>query len=159
MKVILVVGGKGTGKTTYVKACLSQVHEKARMVYDVNNEYKDLYPYDILPINTFKEKVSNVSNAMVVFDEATISFPNRGYDKNIVDLLVRTRHTNNITFLVYHTIRSIPIYIYNLSNHIVLFKTGEDEYIIDKKYNDLLETFLIVKKNESYHFRMTIERM
>ncbi len=161
MKVSVIVGGKGTGKTTFLKSVLNKVHPKARLVYDVNNEYRELYPHSLLDHDVFLEKVINVQNAVVIFEEATIFFSNRGDDRSLKNLLVRARHTNNMTFLVYHSLRAVPVYILDLANFIVLFKTNDSFNRIEKKFqNDELNTmFKNVNKHTSIHYNETLELM
>ena len=64
---------------------------------------------------------------MVVFEEATIFFGSKGRNEKMIELLVRSRHSQNTIILVFHSLRALPDYIYELINFIVLFKTQDHE--------------------------------
>lgn len=144
-KAILIVGARGTGKTTTTKKLLAKVHEKSRIVLDINNEYKDMYPHPFIGFEDFAKKLPNVKDAFIVIEEATISLSNRGYNKDIADTLVRARHNNNTIVLVYHSLRSIPKYVFDLCNVVILHKTGDNKKTVEDFENDkLLEAYLWV---------------
>lgn len=142
-KAILVVGARGTGKTTTCRRLLSKAHPEARLVLDVNGEYKDLFPRDPIPFKDFGRLAVNVKNAVILIEESTIFLSSRGYDGDITELLVKARHSNNTIIFVYHSLRAIPQYIYNLSNVIILHKTGDNVDDIKERFSDpkLIEVF------------------
>lgn len=146
-KAVLIVGARGMGKTTTTKKLLTKTEPKARLVLDVNGEYMDLYPYPFIGFEEFSKKLTTVSNAVIVVEEATIFLSNRGYDKDITDVLVKARHRNNTIIMVYHSIRNVPKYIFDLCNMVVLHKTNDSEKAVDEKDNDKLkEGFIWLKK-------------
>lgn len=154
-KAILIIGNRGTGKTTTTKKLLANVHKDARIVLDVNNEYADLYPFPFIEFDNFTKKLTTVSNAFIVIEEATIFMDNRGYNKDMTSVLVKSRHRGNTIVLVYHSIRSVPKYIFNLCNMIILHKTNDAENVVkDYDNSDLNEAYLWLKsqpnlKNEA----------
>ncbi len=153
-KVVIIVGGRGTGKTTLMRKYISDVNPGARMVYDPAGHYLDLYPHKLLPFEVFKYKATLVEQACVVYEEATINFSNRGDDKDLKNLLVMSRYKNNSIFLVYHSLRSVPRYIFDLCNYILLFKTNDSEKRIDNKFESdlLIDMYKRVKKAKDFHY-------
>src|SRR5687767_14279315 len=111
---ILVVGARGTGKTTRNKKLVSIAHPDNRLVLDINGEYKDLYPKPFLPYPQFSKIAKIVTGKVILIEEATFVLSNRGYDNDIQEVLVKARHNNNTLIFSYHTLRSIPYYIYSL---------------------------------------------
>ena len=134
MKAILVVAQTGQGKTTFTKNLLSKVN-KNRIIYDVNGEYKEFYNKPFIDFETFLKQTKSLTNSMVVFEEATMFFSNRGNSKDMVEMLVRKRHTNNFYILLFHSLRAIPTYILDLCNYLVLFKTNDNPALVESKFN------------------------
>lgn len=132
MKAIAVVGMKGTGKTTEVKKIITRLNAP-RYVYDVNAEYSK----NPLPdFETFAEKMRTKTNSVIVFEEAAIFFSNRGTFKALREIMIRTRHTNNFVIFVFHSLRQIPIDIFEGLNMIALKKTNDREDLLKSKYKD-----------------------
>lgn len=148
----LVVGMTGEGKTTYVKHFLRAIKDKKRIiVYDVNNEYQDVYPYPFLDIDDFMPKLMDSYYNVIVLEESTIFFNNRGHDKNLERLLVRKRHQFNYILLCFHSLRAIPRYVWDLTTYLTLFKTNDNEgFIIKEKLpsDAVLKTFREVRDNK-----------
>lgn len=137
-KGIIVVGGTGMGKTTFIKQCLSMVNKDVVYLYDVNNEYEDYTPenYALPDFKDFCNKAVLLKQSVIVFEEATIFLDNRGSNNQVISMLVRKRHTENTYFLVFHTLRSIPKNLLGLCNLMVLHKTnGDNLEVVDKLGN------------------------
>lgn len=136
-KAILVIGGTGSGKTTWIKKnIVSQVDATRLLVNDVNAEYTE---YGLAEINPeepeqFARLVSVSTEIVAVFEEATIFYSTRGNDQLMRKILVGKRHRNNVIVLVFHSIRAIPHYIFDLINYVVLFRTADDEQLVADRY-------------------------
>ena len=146
-KCILIVGARGMGKSTTLRNELKKANKKSLIIYDVNGEHKDLYPYPLIPFEEFTDMCSRVYNAVIVIEEATIYLSNRGNNFDVKEFLVKARHRNNTVFMNYHSLRSLPIYIYDLSDFIVLHKTKDKQSLVEKKFEDeeFTEEFLKIK--------------
>lgn len=146
-KAFAIIGMRGMGKTFIVKKLVSGSHPESRLIYDPNNEYGDLYPYPLLKFNDFARKVTQVKNAVIVVEEATIFLNNRGFDIDFVDTIVRARHTNNTIILVFHSLRALPKYIFDLMNYVVLLKTNDNVDYVEKEYRNeyMTKNFLEIK--------------
>lgn len=153
-KTFIVVGAKGHGKTSVVKNILSQVHHERRFVYDINAEYGELYDAPLLEIEDFKKEALTRHNSVIVYEESTIFFSNRGDDKELKSTLVRARHQKNIVILVYHSLRSVPVYVVELANYLILKKTGDTPKRIESRFeNDALnEAFKEINAHSDKYF-------
>lgn len=154
-KAIIIVGATGTGKTTYIKNLLKKVPNKGSLfIYDVNNEYKDYFNYEFIDIEGFMEKTQYMKKGVFVLEEATIYLNNRSTDKFLTELLVRKRHTFNTIILVFHSMRAVPRYIYELSNYIIIFKTNDSPEMTARELkDDKLEAIMNeVKDNIDPHY-------
>lgn len=143
-KVIIVVGASGNGKSTWLKTTTREVDTSRFFCYDVNAEYFD--DDDPLPeIDDFLAEMNTKTDCVMVFEEATVFFSNRGSNKTMRQLLVAKRHRRNLIFLVFHSIRSIPYYIYDLVNYVVVFNTNDTEQIVKEKHELLFSAWQKVK--------------
>lgn len=159
-RAIIIVGATGTGKTTYIKSLLQKVpNKKCLYIYDVNNEYAEFFPYPLIGIEDFMEKTQFMKHGIFVLEEATIYLNNRSSNEHLVNLLVRKRHTFNTIILVFHSMRSVPRYIYELSNYITIFKTNDSSEMTARELKDdrLEEIMNNVKANKNQHFFMTLK--
>jgi len=147
-KAILVVGARGTGKTTFNRGMVSQTHPQTRLILDVNGEYRDLYPHPFIGFGPFTKALLQVKNRFILIEESTMFLDNRGKNGDIVDILVQARHNDNTIMFSFHSFRMVPKYIYALCNMVIVFKTGDTEDYIEKTFeNPLLTAAFIEIKN------------
>lgn len=138
-KAFIIVGATGSGKSTLTKRLIAPVDVNRLFVYDVNAEY---FPDEILPdIDDFLLQVKGVRESVIVFEEATVFFSNRGSNKMMRKLLVGKRHSHNTIILLFHSIRAIPYYISDLVSYIFVFHTNDEEKIVAEKFPLLLPAY------------------
>ena len=155
----IIVGATNTGKSTLVKSLIKRANKSALFIYDVNNEYKDFFPYPFVDFETFINSATRIKNAVLVIEEATIFLNNRGSCDALKEILVRKRHTNVAIFLVFHSMRSIPRYIYELSNYITIFKTNDSADMTAKELKDsrIEKIMLDVRNNKNKFYNKTLK--
>lgn len=152
-KAILVVGRTKSGKTTAVKKILSALNMR-KEIYDVQREYNTGKP---LPdMEDFLNLAAGLTETCIVFEEATIFFSNRGDEKVLKRILVSKRHTRNIIILCFHSLRSVPTYIFDLTDFYVLHKTNDNVRLIEKKFEGMqvVEDFYTVMDSENPYFEV-----
>lgn len=136
-KAFILVGGTGCGKTYFTKQLLKSVNKNALLVFDVNNEYKEYYPYPFNPdIDKFLEKASKISKGVILIEDATAFLSNRGRSDLLTKILVAKRHTQNTVILLFHSMRSIPKYLVDISTHVVIFKTNDPQTIVERSFEN-----------------------
>lgn len=128
------VGRRKTGKTTFSKMMLEK-SDKPKIIYDVNQEYTDIYDEPFEDFETFMDRVVELKNHYILFEEATIFFDTRANYFQMKNLLVRARHTNNTIQLNFHSFKSVPKNIYNLLDYVAVFKTNDTEKDIKEKFD------------------------
>ena len=144
-KVIIVVGARGNGKSHFTKKHTRHVHETRFHVYDVQGEY---YADDNEPLPDMDSFLSDMllqRESTMVFEEATVFFSNKGCNAKIKHLCVSARHDHNTIYLLFHSIRAIPIELYELTDYVVIFNTLDIEEIVKKKHSFLYKSWLKVR--------------
>lgn len=153
MKAVILVAQTGQGKSTYCKNLLQQIN-KPKLINDVNGEYPE-FKAGYLPIDEFLKKANKANNTVIVFEEATIFFSTKSNDAQMRELLVRKRHTNNFIILIFHSLRSIPLYILELCNYMVLFKTNDTENSLLRKYDgfdNIIKAYYSLQNSPDHSF-------
>lgn len=152
---IVIVGGMGEGKSTYIKQLIAQMPAK-KFIYDPNEEYEEFrnfYP-GLMRVKDFGQYVNAKSrNSVNVFEEATAFLRHGAPDENIIELMTRKRHYRVINLFVFHALGAVPTYIFSYINYLVLFKTTDREDIIKNRYKEnpaVLEAFYKAKTNPKY---------
>jgi len=151
----IIVGATNTGKSHFVKNLLRKAKSKtAYFIYDVNNEYKEFFPYPFIGFTEFIKKATRIERSIMVFEEATIFFNNRSTNEYLYEILVRKKHTGNCVFLLFHSMRSVPRYIYETSNYITIFKTNDSPDMSARELKDerLKDIMLKVRNNTDPKF-------
>lgn len=142
-KCYVIVGGKGTGKSTILKTLIRNVPDQYLLLYDVNNEHKknryvraDGKSY--LPdIEDFLMQASLSENIVIACEEASIFFTSHNKSEEMLRILTQARHTGNGFVLIFHSLRAVPDYMISYINHLIILKTmGDSPEKIDKKFND-----------------------
>lgn len=144
---ICVVGSTGVGKTTFVKSIIKDIHSTNIIKYDPFNEYEKGYNIEI---DNFLQL--NYKNKLILVEEATsvLSFYNR---IDIIKMLTRRRHNNVSSIFVFHSIRTIPVYIFDFLDGIVFFRTNDRRDIVEKKYKDIIDENLLDKITTLPHYK------
>jgi len=144
-KAIIVVGARGTGKTTTNKTLAAKVHRENLLVLDVNGEYKDLYPFEFMGFEAFAKLMTKVRGRFIIVEESTIFLDNRGHNGDITDALVRARHNDNTILFSFHSFRAVPKYIYALCNMVIVHKTGDTIEYVEKTFENPILTAAVLK--------------
>jgi hypothetical protein len=74
----------------------------------------------------------NKKNSVSVIEEATIFFKSAAKQQQLQSLLVRSRHQNNFIFLCFHSLRSVPTWILDLTDALRLSKTNDTLQVLHK---------------------------
>jgi hypothetical protein len=124
MRCIALVGCTGSGKTFRTRQLVSKANPKALRIFDVNDEWEDLYPFPFDPsMDKFLDKCEKTEDGVIVIEDATSFFSTQGRSQKLVELLVAKRHSNNTYILLFHAFADFPKYIYRKCTDIIIFKT------------------------------------
>ncbi len=144
---ICVVGSTGVGKTTFVKGIIKDVHTTNIVKYDPFAEYDKGLNIEIENFLSYEYK-----NKLILIEEATsvLTFYNR---LDIIKMLTRRRHNNVSSIFVFHSTRTIPVYIFDFLDGIVFFRTNDRRDIVEKKYKDIINPELLDKITNLPHYK------
>lgn len=151
MITIINCAKKKHGKTSLTKAILNSF-PGPKYIYDVNGEYKDFGSAAVFPrpFTKFMESAVQMKETCIVFEEASIFFSHQGAQgakDEMVEMLVRNRHTKNLIILNFHSINKIPSYIWDHVTYLILGKTNDKPKWVEREYKetDLLEAYNYLK--------------
>lgn len=147
---ITIIGKMGEGKTTFIKQF---INGRRAFLFDVNNEYKGISTDTRKTVSRmadlnhkeFIKKTLEKRNTCCVYEDATGFIEGRLSD-DFRKTLVSKRHTGNTNILVFHSILSVPPRLVQLTDIIVLFKTGDEDYMVERKYPSLLKLFRFLNR-------------
>lgn len=155
--VSICVGKRKTGKTTFSKHKLTlKPKNYPCVIYDVNNEYGEFYKEQFQDFLPFMDKIVDLKGHYILIEEATIFFNPRARVEEMINLLVRARHTQNIIQLNFHSWASVPSNIKDLVDFIHIFKTNDNEENVRKKVDRdyIVNTWKIVQQSKNpFEFR------
>lgn len=130
-KIIIVVGDFGAGKTTMLKTQFLKPSKKEKLIYALIKKDLGDYPYE----RDFKEYINigvTKANTLFVIDEASTAIPNKqpepskkDFDNKLITWFLNARKCNNYIFIVYHTLREIPIWLISYSDYFLRFRTND----------------------------------
>lgn len=113
--VFIIVGGRGTGKTTFLKKNVAK-HDNAVVFQLFKTDYE-------CPQYFFKETTKideRFVNKRIIIEDATQLIASNS-TKFIKELVVSSKQLGSDVYLVFHSINSIPPFLYSMFNVIILF--------------------------------------
>jgi len=156
MYLITVIGGTGQGKSPFIH---EYIKGRNCFVFDVQNEYgqRTKYPGQIalglsdniknnrsrlceLDETKFINICAAKRNTVCVFEEAMGFFEGRTA-KPLRRLMLSKVHTQNVYIFVFHSISSVPPRLMQMTDYIVLFKTGDELHEVERKFPKLKDAF------------------
>lgn len=177
MNLILIIGGTGQGKSTFVNKnllkndikknqfnkdvfCLSS-NSRPQYIFDINNEY--ILPDDSqirthmrnvrCDDKTFIRNCAQIRNTNIVFEDAS-GFLRGKQSKEMARLIVARRHANNNYIILFHSINRVPPELMEYCNYLILFKTGDNLKDIDIKFRnpEINKMFLTLQDKKNHTF-------
>ena len=142
-----MVGGTGSGKTTFVKTKIVNKYKGNKFIYDINNEYVGGI---MMEIDKFITIGKSLSNHLIIFEEATIFFSNKGDNKDLSHILVTKRHRANVIVFCFHNLQAVPVNILNMCDLMVLFKTNDNPKMVEgkfKQHQNIYPAYLDITSN------------
>jgi len=160
--LILDIGMTGQGKSDFVKSLIRSKPNARYFVFDVNNEYgeeaakgepfnfsTDLEEHQcrVVELNAeaFIDECKLRRNCTCILEDAT-GFLRGNLGKKVIQVLQAKRHNQNTYILLFHSIRSVPVQLFDFANFVVLHKTNDTRAEVERKYPVLLSTFDKVAK-------------
>lgn len=159
--LIIIIGGTNQGKSYFAKEMLKDVRIPC-FVYDVQNCYGDSSTKtgDLvlnLPIGTTEKRCRwygepaefiahaiRRRNSVILVEEATVFFEGRTTELTKRLIIDKHHHKNTIIFM-FHSISAVPPRIMQICDKVVLFKTGDEEKEVSRKYAKCLPHYMKLK--------------
>lgn len=133
--IYIIVGAQNTGKSAIVIE-LCKKSNRWTYIYDHHREYLQRFGKRQCTIfydrQTFLSKIPEMRNGNIIFEEGT-TFLSFSKDMDMADTLTSVYHNGNIMYIIFHSMADIPSYILRLSHILILFRTGDEMEIIERK--------------------------
>jgi ABC-type Na+ transport system ATPase subunit NatA len=154
-KLTLIIGHTGQGKSTVTRTIIK---DSPSLVYDIQNDY-DTHESDPSARNAkfiglpedFCNEAMKRKNSFIVFEEAT-SFLEGRTTNDLRKIMIDKRHKGNNLLFLFHSINSVPPRIFELTDYVILFKTGDDATAVKRKRAEIEPLFFRLKKKPDYSY-------
>lgn len=131
------------------------------LIYDINREYHDYYLEDFVDFDIFLMIIADekVRHTYILIEEATIFFSTHSRYEEMMNVLVRARHTGNIIQLNFHSFGSVPKNIYHLLDYVTVFKTNDTIKNVEERFDkpDVIQAFRDAQVSPDPHFSRTVK--
>lgn len=116
-KVFLVVGGRGTGKTTFLENSLPPTGSIVVEMFKTDRyaAFGDRRNFD-------KLKISECVNKKIILEDATQLILG-GSSLQVRKLVVSSKQLGSDIYIVFHSVNFIPPFIWAMFDYIILFKS------------------------------------
>lgn len=171
MKLICIVGQPGAGKSYFAQNELMSKLPNY-FVYDLYNyEYKDLPEEEPNKYKEGKKKYTGddpelllnslrrFRNTAFIMEDATVFLDNHKKSEDFKRVIYGRRHCNLLIVLLFHSLHRVPVWIFEQTNIVVLFKTQDSEDTIKRKFKDprILQAFATLKRSKNKHDKIILE--
>jgi hypothetical protein len=158
----ICIGRRGCGKTTMSKKLLDERPKGMPVIiYDINKEYGSYYSEPFIDFPVFLVKISDekIKKTYILIEEATIFFSTRSRYEEMMNVLVRARHTGNIIQLNFHSFSSVPKNIYHLLDYVIVFKTNDAEKDVTDRFDnpEILQAYKDAIASDDKHFSRVVK--
>jgi archaellum biogenesis ATPase FlaH len=140
-QIIIIVGGKGTGKTTLALQLLNKAPKKTLIVDTFDHPAYRIYPeltqeqlpywksgtyriFDGDTVETLKAINKHVWNANIILEDA-FKYLSFNLKKDEIRLFSDSKQHNQDIIIMFHAIKQIPTYLCSLADKLVILKTKE----------------------------------
>lgn len=181
-KLIIVCGGTGSGKSKLVNSRLllndvvlnngkdnyrPNKNSRSQYIFDINNEY--ILPTDAGGMKPQTRHIScnaeqfilnakKIKNTNIVWEDAT-GYVRGKQQKELIQLVQQRRHSFNNWIFLFHSINRIPPEIFEFSNYVFIFKTGDNLKAIEQKFNNQKLNAAFTQINNPYTKKYTYARI
>ncbi len=175
-KIVCIVGGKGSGKTTLALKLLQRSPKKTLIVDTLDHPAYRQYPvvsierlkywkngtYRIFHGDTneiLTEINTNVWNANIILEDAFKYLP-FGLSKDQIRLFSDSKQHNQDIIVMFHAIKQIPVYLCSVMDQLVILKTKERLAASSNKFynwDEIREVHQRVSKHKNPHYFEVID--
>lgn len=142
-KIVLIIGGRGTGKTTYLENLLAGKGLICELfVTDRYKGFKTRKRYEEI-------KLSDCVNTTIVLEDATQLLAATS-TKFLKQLIVSSKQLGSDVFCVFHSVNFVPVFLLAMFDYIVFFPSEQpqNKYALAAYREEIIK--ILRKKGKKY---------
>lgn len=134
---VVVCGAPNYGKSGYI---IEKIEESKRhnYIYDSQNEYEERLSFEALErttlfynLNNFRANIGKFRNSNIVVEEP-LTFMRSFSEEDFLKVLASVCHHGNIVYFPFQVVHRVPLYVDDLCNYFVIFRTGDDYTLLKR---------------------------
>lgn len=151
--IVVLTGDFGTGKSSLIKTKFLKSNKSVLVYALIKKDLGENLNYE-MNFEKYISKAVKMSNANFIIDEAKTAIPKEEpdaqksqFERDIITWFVNARKCNNSIFIVYHTLREVPIWLISYTDFFLRFRTND---LLQHQKNRFISFPKIVESLEKY---------
>lgn len=137
---IVIIGYQGAGKTPIAKQLKQEAGMRNNIVFDIRHEYPEDEFTTFHDFEKFKKFISTAKDCLIIFEEAT-AYIGFFRDLELINLITGVEHNRLVIIFLFHSIKSVPHFVIELSRFVILLNTNDSPELI-KSQRPLLYKYM-----------------
>ena len=174
--IAVIVGGRGTGKTTFVKELIKKSPKPKKIITDTfhHPSYADTRAISGIELIRLKSgevhyhnsdtelmlaDLTKVANALIVLEDCS-KYVAENPQPTVKNLCLDSKQKNTDLIFIYHSLAEVPKKLYRWIDYLEIFKTQEvfeNQKNRISAYERIYPTYVKVREHKSQYHHQTVQ--